>query len=79
MEAEKREPYPHYLMWALGESSGVEKAADTFLWVYTDEKMKNENETNMGIGKARKGKTMIQGRFYMADFERALVAERADD
>jgi len=70
--AEKRQP-PHYLLRDLGESSGVERAADHVLWIYSDESFKEEMEARSGIAKARKGSTMINGAHIFADFERSLL------
>jgi len=73
-DAEKRRP-KHYLMRDLGESSGLERAADTILWIYTDDDLKDERESKVGIAKARKGRTLINGFHVMSDFSRGLVAE----
>lgn len=77
-EAEKRDP-PHYLMRDLGESSGVERASDTILWIFSSEDHKSEREARVGIAKARKGKTLVRGFYVMADFERSVIAELAED
>lgn len=72
--AEKRVPR-HYLMRDLGETSGIERACDHFLWVYYDEDLREEHEAKVGIGKARKGDTILHGYHVMADYARANVAE----
>lgn len=77
-EAEKRTPH-HYIMQDLGESAGIERAGDTFLWAYYDELLKDDKQCKVGIGKARKGETLIHGRFCYADFAKALVAEIDDE
>lgn len=75
--AEKRQGN-YYLMRDLGESSGVEKASDHVIWVYTDEDLKEEKEAKVGIAKARKGKTLRQGTHIMADFARSNMSEILD-
>lgn len=77
-DAEKRKPR-HYLMRDLGESSGVERAADHILWAYSDDDLKVDREVKIGIAKARKGKTIIRGFHAYANFAKALVAPLADD
>ena len=72
--AEKRQGH-YYLMGDLGESSGVEKASDTVIWVYTDEELKEDKEAKVGIAKARKGRTLIHGTHVMADYSKAIMAE----
>jgi len=76
VEAEKRGP-PHYRMCDLGASSGLEQAADHFMWVYSDEELKDDREAKIGIGKARKGKTIYHGFHAYADGARGLIAEVA--
>ena len=73
VKAEQRSPR-HYVLDDLGESTGVEKAADHVLWIYTDEVYKLDREARVGIAKARKGQTKITGFPVFADFERSLVA-----
>lgn len=73
--AEKRDDHPHYLLRDLGESSGVERAADTVLWIYSDEDLKEQNEARIGIAKARKGKVLQKGFHVVADFPHGFMAE----
>jgi replicative DNA helicase len=72
--AEKRQP-PHYIKRDLGESSGIERAADSIMWIYTDDYLKSENESKVGIAKARKGVTLVHGRHVYANFAKTIVAE----
>lgn len=71
----KRDPEPHYTLGDLGESSGVERAADTVLWIYTDENLKQFKQARVGIAKARKGRTCAHGFVIMADYERAVLRD----
>jgi len=75
--AEKRNP-PHYLMRDLGESSGIERAADHILWVYTDDDLKDERESKIGIAKARKGRTLLHGTHVYADYAKGFMSESDD-
>lgn len=72
--AEKRSP-KHYKVRDLGESSGVERAADHVIWVYSDEDLKNDREAKVGIAKARKGKTLISGEYVYADYPKGIMGE----
>ena len=76
--AEKRKP-KHYQMRDLGESSGVERAADVILWAYNDEELTAEREFKLGIAKARGGKRLTYGFHAHANFERALIAPTVGD
>lgn len=77
--AEKRKPHPFYLLRDLGESSGVERAADHVLWIYSCEEYKESREAQVGIAKARKGDTHINGFRVFADFSKSLIFEKEDD
>lgn len=70
--AEKRSPN-HYLLRDLGESSGVEKASDQAIWIYSDDGLKEEREARVGIAKARKGRTIVEGWHVYADFRKSLI------
>ncbi len=72
-DAEKRTP-PHYHLGDLGESSGVEQAADTVVLIYSDDDHKSENQARVGLPKARKGKTHTQGERVFADFPHSVIA-----
>ena len=61
------------------EFSGVEKAADTVLWVYSDESMKRDKEVRIGIAKARKGDTYTEGTFIMADYAHGAMFDIGDN
>jgi len=74
-DAEKRKPRPYYLMRDLGETSGIERAADSFLWVYYDEDLEDDREAIVGVGKARKGRKIVRGFPVFANYSRALIAE----
>jgi replicative DNA helicase len=58
--AEKRIP-KHYIMRDLGESSGVEKASNSIVWMFSSEDFKAEKMARMGLAKARGGATCITG------------------
>ncbi len=77
-DAEKRKPGPHYLKRDLGESSGLERAADHILWVYSDGDLKDDREAKIGIAKARKGREIVHGYHVYADFAKSLVTELGD-
>lgn len=76
--AEKRTP-KHYLLRDLGESAGVERAADHVLWIYSDEDFKSNKEAKVGIAKARKGGTLKFGTHIMADYQKSLLGEIEED
>jgi len=75
--AEKRKPI-HYLKRDLGESSGLERAADHIVWVYSDFDFKDDREALVGMAKARKGKELVHGYHVYADFAKAVIGERVD-
>lgn len=75
--AEKRSP-KHYLLRDLGESAGVERAADHVFWIYSDEDFKSQKEAKVGIAKARKGDTLRYGFHIMADYHKSLLGELDD-
>lgn len=77
-EAEKRRPH-FYRLADLGESSGIEKSADTVFWIYSDEDTKEDREARVGIIKARKGDTLIRGFPVVADFPKAVIAQKLED
>lgn len=77
-EAEKRNPN-HYIQRDLGESAGVERAADSILWSFTDQDHKDDKTCKVGIAKARKGDTLLHGRYCHADFAKAIIGEIDDD
>lgn len=77
--AEKRKPVHYYLLRDLGESSGVEKAADVVLWVYVNEELKRTNQARLGIAKARKGSTLTQGLCIFADYAHGYMADEENE
>ena len=77
-DAEKRKP-PHYLKRDLGESSGLERAADHVLWVYSDHDLKDDRQAIVGIAKARKGNEIVHGIRLFADFAKSNMAPIAAD
>lgn len=76
-DAEKREP-AHYIMRDLGESSGLERAADHIIWVFSDHDLKDDRRAKVGIAKSRKGRQIVHGIYVLADYEKALVAALSD-
>lgn len=73
-KAEKRSP-PHYQLGDLGESSGVEQAADTVVVVYTDDDLRSQNHARMGLPKSRKGRPHTVGKHILANYPISVVAE----
>ena len=76
--AEKREPN-HYLKRDLGESSGLERAADHILWIYSNHDLKDDRQALVGVAKARKGREIVHGIHVHADFAKANVAPVVQD
>jgi hypothetical protein len=60
VDAEKRSPR-HYLMRDLKESSGIEAAASSIWWIFTDEVLKSDLQARAGIGANRHGESLIEG------------------
>jgi replicative DNA helicase len=50
VDAEKRAPR-HYLMRDLKESSGIEAAASSIWWIFTDEVLKSDRQARAGIAR----------------------------
>jgi replicative DNA helicase len=77
VDAEKRSPR-HYLMRDLKESSGIEAAATSIWWIFTDEVLKSDLQARAGVAANRMGESLIEGTEIHFNPRIGVVAELDD-
>lgn len=77
VDAEKRSPRC-YLMRDLKESSGIEAAATSIWWIFTDEVLKSDLQARAGVAANRMGESLIEGTEVHFNPRIGVVAELDD-
>lgn len=73
---ERNQDVGYYVLGDVGESAGIDQAADTSVYVFTDDDLKDERVARLGCVKNRGGATLPRGYEILADYPRGNMAEK---